>query len=100
MNGSILLDTSVIIELFAGEEDVVQLFQRAESVFVPSIAIGELFYGARKSSRIEENLAQIERFASANVVLACDADTARWYGSVKDQLRRAGKLIPENDIWI
>ena len=68
MNGSILLDTSVIIELFAGEEDVVQLFQRAESVFVPSIAIGELFYGARKSSRIEENLAQIERFASANVV--------------------------------
>jgi len=34
------------------------------------------------------------------VILPCDAETAFWYGIVKDGLRRTGQPIPENDIWI
>ena len=33
-------------------------------------------------------------------VLGCDAHTARHYGQIKDDLRRKGQPIPENDIWI
>ena len=32
--------------------------------------------------------------------LPCDFDTARLYGRIKAELRRKGKPIPENDIWI
>lgn len=45
-------------------------------------------------------MAQIEAFAKANVVLECNADTAREYGKIKNLLRTKGRFIPENDIWI
>jgi tRNA(fMet)-specific endonuclease VapC len=33
-------------------------------------------------------------------VLVCDVETARHYGRVRNELRRKGRPIPENDIWI
>jgi tRNA(fMet)-specific endonuclease VapC len=69
-------------------------------VFLPSIAVGELLYGAYKSTQARNNVARIEEFAAANTVLACDLDTARHYGRIKDRLGRKGRPLPENDIWI
>ncbi len=100
MRGKYLLDTSVIIGLFAKDEATITQLERAKSVFIPSIAVGELHYGARKSARVEANLEQINRLVAASVVLPSDGETAYWYGIVKDRLRRMGKPIPENDIWI
>ena len=100
MSGKYLLDTNIIIALFAGEAAVKSSLAGAEEVFVSSIAIGELYYGAQKSGRAKENLARIEEFVSLNVVLGCDSDTARWYGKVKNALRIKGYPIPENDVWI
>ena len=100
MSGSFLLDTSVIVEIFAGDQQVIERLAAAENVFIPGIAIGELAYGAMKSAHIEKNLNEIKRFASANVVVSCDETTGYWYGVVKDTLRRTGHPIPENDIWI
>jgi len=73
---------------------------RAAETFVPSIALGELYYGARKSARASDNLARIDEFAARSAVLACDATTAQQYGHIKDILREKGRPIPENDIWI
>ena len=100
MSGNYLLDTSILIELFAKDAEVLARLGKAESTFIPSIALGELHYGARKSSRTEMNLEQLEQLASTVVVLPCDAETSYWYGIVKDNLRKAGQPIPENDIWI
>lgn len=100
MNGSFLLDTNIVIALFAGDPSVMAGIAAAEEVFVPAVVIGELFYGARKSGRSEENLRRIEEFAADNTVLSCDEDTARLYGEVKSVLQRKGRPIPENDIWI
>lgn len=100
MAGKYLLDTNAVIALFAGDSDVVDLLKDAEEVFVPSIVIGELYYGARKSSRVEDNVARIDDFAANNVVLGCDTETAYQYGEVKNRLRQRGRPIPENDIWI
>jgi tRNA(fMet)-specific endonuclease VapC len=35
-----------------------------------------------------------------NAFFPCDLETAGWFGIIKDQLRRKGSLIPDNDIWI
>jgi tRNA(fMet)-specific endonuclease VapC len=67
---------------------------------VPSIAIGELYYGAYKSARVEANRTRIDKFVSTYAVLACDAVTAVLYGQIKNRLRQKGRPIPENDIWI
>ena len=100
MNGKYLLDTNVVIALFANDSAVKNNLAKADEVFIPSIAIGELCFGARKSARVEENLERIDEFVANNVVLACDAETARRYGEIKNVLRVKGHPIPENDIWI
>jgi tRNA(fMet)-specific endonuclease VapC len=99
MPGKVLLDTNIIIALLSGEKTVTRHFTEAE-VFVPSTALGELYYGARKSAHAAANLARIGEFARSVVVLSCDAVTAQFYGRIKDALRLKGRPIPENDIWI
>ncbi len=99
MNGKFLLDTNIIIALFAGDESVKACLSEAE-VFVPSIAVGELFYGARKSKRTQENLQIVEDLVAETPVLACGIETARLYGAVKNTLLLKGHPIPENDLWI
>ncbi|MFH1904321.1 MAG: type II toxin-antitoxin system VapC family toxin [bacterium] len=100
MNGKYLLDTNIIIALFADEPILTDKIAKAEDISVPAVVIGELFYGANKSGRPEKNSERIDRFASGNVILNCDTETARWYGKVKNSLRKKGRPIPENDIWI
>jgi tRNA(fMet)-specific endonuclease VapC len=100
MSGNFLLDTSILIDLFAQDANILAQLEQAQNIYIPSIALGELHYGARKSSRTEKNLEQLEQLASQVVILSCDAETAYWYGIVKDGLRKTGKPIPENDVWI
>lgn len=100
MNGKYLLDTSIIVDLFANDRAVHKRLEKAESVFIPSIAVGELYYGAIKSARMQENMEQVKRLVSISIILNCDTDTGYWYGTVKNQLRQDGKPAPENDIWI
>ena len=100
MSGRFLLDTNIIISLFAGETSIQEHLTQVEEVFVPCIVLGELYYGAWKSSRAGENLACIDDFAVNNTVLGCDADTSREYGLIKNRLREKGRPIPENDLWI
>ena len=100
MNGRFLLDTNIVIAIFAKDSSVLDQLAQAAEVFVPSIVLGELFYGAGKSSQAQPNIARIEEFAVGTVVLACDAATARQYGRIKNELRTRGRPIPENDIWI
>ena len=100
MPGRVLLDTNIVIALFAGEERVRDRVAQAQEVFLPSTVLGELYYGARKSSHAAANLARIDEFATAAAVLACDATTAQYYGQTKDGLRSKGSPIPENDVWI
>jgi tRNA(fMet)-specific endonuclease VapC len=100
MSGKYLLDTNIVIALFADEPAVKDNLAKAEEIFVPSVVVGELFYGAHKSGRAKENLARIDDFASSSLVLGCDRETARVYGKIKNTLRIKGRPLPENDIWI
>ncbi len=98
--GRVLLDTNILIALLAEEPAVVRGVQEAEAVYVPASALGELYYGARKSARAAENVQRVSALAAASAVLACDAATAAAYGELKAELRAKGTPIPENDLWI
>jgi tRNA(fMet)-specific endonuclease VapC len=64
------------------------------------VASGELLYGAEHSTRRAENVAQVEEFAAPAAILPCDAETAWYHGEIKSSLRRRGRPLPDNDIWI
>ena len=100
MNGKLLLDTNIMIAIFAGDAEVKTSLAGANEIFVPSIALGELYYGAHKSSRVEANIVRINEFAASSSVLTCDTETSQAYGKLKNTLRIKGRPIPENDIWI
>ena len=99
-SGKYLLDTNIVIAMFAGEATIQERRQSTDEVFLPSPVVGELCYGARKSSRPIENLERINRLIQDFQVIPCNLETARWFGIIKDGLRRKGRLIPDNDIWI
>ena len=98
-----LLDTNVVIALFAVEHSVLEEVRKAEErsrLRVPAIVLGELYYGARKSAKPADNVRRVDSLETRASVMSCDAGTARVYGSIKDMLRIKGKPIPDNDIWI
>lgn len=95
-----LLDTNILIALFAQEANVLQQLQQAIYIVLPCIALGELPYGARKSGRVAANVQRIDDLAAQNHILNCDAETAQQYGLIRESLRAKGKPLPENDIWI
>ena len=100
VSGRYLLDTNIVIALFAGEPSVRRHLERESILFLPSVVIGELYYGALASGRKAANLQRIEELVRVSDVLVCDAQTARSYGDVKLLLREKGRPIPENDVWI
>jgi predicted nucleic acid-binding protein len=52
-------------------------------VFLRIVSLGELFYGVRNSNRLQDNIARVEQFAASIIVLDCDLETARSYGTLK-----------------
>jgi tRNA(fMet)-specific endonuclease VapC len=95
-----LLDTNAIIALQRENGALNALLTPASDVFLPVIAVGELYFGAYKSQRVEENRRAVAAFIANRVVLRVDTDTTDVFGQVKQQLRARGRPIPENDIWI
>jgi tRNA(fMet)-specific endonuclease VapC len=74
----------------------------ADEVLVPTIVLGELRYGFRRSSMGEENERKLLQFLDSRAVgiLCVGEATSRVYANLKDFLRNAGTPIPENDVWI
>jgi tRNA(fMet)-specific endonuclease VapC len=100
VSGKALVDTNVVIALFAGDPAIVDSLKHRAAVFLCAPVLGELRYGARASARVESNLARLDQFAQALIVLPCDAETTSSYAAVKFDLREKGRPIPENDVWI
>lgn len=100
MIGRYLLDTNIVIAVFNGDTLLQRRVANAPEAFVSIVTLGELLYGAYRSQRIGANVARIEQLETDITVLDCDSETSRHYGMVKAELRKPGKPIPENDIWI
>ena len=99
-NGKYLLDTNIVIGMFTGDKAIREKMQNIAKIFLAAPVIGELCYGVRKSSKHTENFSKVNRLTQRFPLFSCDLETARWYGNIKDQLRRKGHPIPDNDIWI
>ncbi len=69
-----------------------------EDQFTSSVTLGELLYGAHRSSRTEALLQRIEETLVAELpVLPFDAAAARRYGALRAELERRGTRIGDAD---
>jgi tRNA(fMet)-specific endonuclease VapC len=98
-----LLDTNACIRILNGTSPplIEQLRAVPRSlVRLSSVVKAELLYGARKSTRMAENLRLLERFFDTIASLPFDDRCAEEYGLLRDELDRAGTPIGPNDLLI
>ena len=98
----VLLDTNAYSALRRGNGRVAEQVRSSEQVLLSAVVVGELLYGFRNGSRYEENARALEAFLDdPNVhMLPVTWDTADLFGRISALLRKKGKPIPTNDIWI
>ena len=98
----LLLDTNRYTDLARGVPDVVARIESADAVFLSIIALGELRAGFAGGKYGRKNEADFERFLAkpSSAILLLDETTAQFYAQVLQALRRQGKPIPTNDMWI
>ena len=96
-----LLDTDMCIYLLNGDERVKGKIAQIgiETIAVSILTVGELYFGAYNSERLETNLERISEFLSSPgpAVLLFDDSAAKYFGKFKAVLRRDGKPIGDID---
>jgi predicted nucleic acid-binding protein len=99
---NVTLDTSAYSQLRRGNKDIADIVRRSETIALPAIVLGELHSGFRAGKRCAENIAQLARFLSKPSVrvLNITAETALRYAEIDVYLRKRGRPIPRNDVWI
>ena len=98
----IVIDTNVYIEFFRGNQAVRDKIHKASGIYISAVVMGELIYGFRHGTRFAENRRELESFLSEPYVtfLPVTLATCERFGMIAAELRRLGKPIPQNDIWI
>ena len=99
---TILHDTNAYSGLKRGDPGVATLVRRADQIAFSVVVVGELLYGFRRGSHYERNREELEEFLASPYVdlLSVDSVTADRFGRIAASLRRKGRPIPTNDIWI
>jgi tRNA(fMet)-specific endonuclease VapC len=101
-----LLDTNACIALINGSSELVRKrFSRAveagEEVWVPSVSVFELWYGAAKSMQTDANTRRVKLFLAGSVrVLEFGEEDARYAGEIRNRLERMGRPIGAYDVLI
>ena len=85
-----------------GDARAVEVLRSAEEIFVPLIVLAELRAGFAHGTRREHNEKVLVRFMNSNRVrvVSPDEQTTHFYAQVYADLRKKGRPIPTNDIWI
>jgi len=98
----VLLDTNAYTAMMHGHSEVAARVRQAKSLMLSTIVIGELLYGFYHGSRFEANSARLTAFLNNPFVriLPVSMTTADRFGRIATALRRRGRPIPNNDIWI
>lgn len=100
MNGKLALDTSVAVRFLNGDQAVVNQILALPIVILPTVVVGELLFGAENSSRSLQNLPRYLEFIDTCEVVNMGRETAAIYARTRLLLKRKGKPIPMNDVWI
>ena len=98
----LLIDTNIYSYALKGEEGVVEALREADEIGFSVISIGELLSGFKLGGKEQKNRKELERFLDSPrvVVYPVNEDTAEFYAQILNNLRKIGKPVPTNDIWI
>jgi tRNA(fMet)-specific endonuclease VapC len=83
-----------------GDAELDPILRLATEIAIPSIVLGEYEFGIRQSRDRRKYERWLAAVVAACRVLVVDAGTADEYAAVRAELKRIGRPIPSNDLWI
>ena len=101
MNG-LLIDTSALSAYFRGHPGVVRAVQSSPFLFLNATVYGEAQSGYWAGNSRQANVETLTKFVENGRVeiLSITQQTSLRYAEMWHFLRKAGKPIPDNDMWI
>ena len=98
----LLIDTNIYSNALRGESKTVSTLQKTVEIGITSISLGELLSGFKGGNKEQQNREELKEFLDSPrvTVYSVDESTADFYAEILDGLRKKGKPIPTNDIWI
>jgi tRNA(fMet)-specific endonuclease VapC len=96
----LIVDTNALSAAADEDSAVFEMFARAEQVVLPVVVLGEYRYGIAQSRHRARYKRWLEGLIADCRVLEIDEGTTHHYATVNVELRRVGKPIPTNDLWI
>jgi tRNA(fMet)-specific endonuclease VapC len=98
---SYFLDTSIIIDFLRGKERVVNLVNNLDGKIVSSyLCLAELFEGVYSLNNVKIESVILRFFSGLNSTYGVDAEIAKKFGFIRQQLRKKRNLIEDIDIFI
>jgi len=97
-----VLDTNIVVAALNGLSPVVERLNTAPigTLYLPAMALGELRYGALSSTRVDENMARIDRLLDLLVFVPAGREVVENFGVIKSALRRIGITKTDADLLI
>ncbi len=98
----LLIDSCAYARFVSGDRAVLAALSVAQTVFLSVFVLGELKAGFRSGSHEMQNKKILAAFMAKPSVelLSAGEDTADFYARIWSALRKAGRPIPTNDVWI
>ena len=100
VSGKLAVDTDAVIAYREGILTVCTLIEGTDILFLPVVVLGELLYGAVNSAKPQKNEQAVHKFSAQSVLASIDEAIAIRYATVRLELKKIGRPIPENDIGI
>jgi tRNA(fMet)-specific endonuclease VapC len=97
---ALILDTNALSAAADHEASALQIVARAERLAVPVIVLGEFRLGIAQSRHRTTYENWLREWISSVSVLDIDEETTHSYAFIGLELKKKGKLIPTNDLWI
>ena len=95
-----ILDTNALSAAADRDPAALGVVARAERLAVPVIVLGEYRLGIAQSRRRTEYENWLREWVGTVTVLDIDDETTHYYAAIGLELKRSGKPIPANDLWI
>lgn len=100
----VCLDTTFIIDLFhkkpAAEKKLKELVEARKEISITVMTLAELYYGAYKSNRTEDEKAKVGQIKHNFLVLEMNESGAQKFGELLRRLEKSGAKISDRDILI
>lgn len=98
----IAIDTNVYSAFKENDPSIRKLFQCVDFIGIDITVIAELYSGFKMGNRETRNREELALFIDSPrvEVLNHDLETAEFYAFIVNSLKKKGKPIPTNDIWI